>query len=140
MLEDQLRAELNAVYNSLSWRITAPLRFLSLQVKRLIRLFRSPKQTIKALIHWSLRQPILVSLAKKFFHYFPNLKHRIRRIALNPVIPVTPTIALPSAPVAEVLVVTEDKHENLYSTQTTRLSSSSQAIFFELQAAIKNKK
>ncbi len=83
---------------------------------------------------------MLVTLAKKFFHYFPNLKHRIRRIALNPVIPVTPTIALPSAPMEQVLAPTEEKHESVSSAQTARLSSSSQAIFFELQAAIKNKK
>lgn len=87
-----------------------------------------------------MRQPVLVMFAKKFFHWFPNLKHRIRRIALNPLIPVTPTIALPRAPVAEVLELVDGKPESMSAAQTARLSSSSQAIFFELQAAIKNKK
>jgi hypothetical protein len=143
MPEDQLRKELDAVYNSLSWRVTAPLRLLSFWVKWVVRILRSPKQAFKALIHWGIRQAWLVTIARKFFTYFPGLKNRLRRFALNPLVSVTPTIAIPVSAKHET---TELVESNLISSQEgvsselDKISLASQVIFFELQAAIKNKK
>jgi hypothetical protein len=143
MPEDQLRKELDAVYNSLSWRITAPLRFLSFWVKRVVCILRSPKQAFKALIHWGIRQAWLVTIARKFFSYFPGLKNRLRRFALNPSVSVMPTIAIPVSAKNEAIELVES---NLMSSQAgvsselDKISLASQVIFFELQAAIKNKK
>jgi hypothetical protein len=36
MSEQQLRAELDAVYSSVSWRVTAPLRTLNAQLRRFV--------------------------------------------------------------------------------------------------------
>lgn len=143
MPEDQLRKELDAVYNSLSWRVTAPLRFLSFWVKWLVRILRSPKQACKSMIHWGIRQAWLVTIARKFFTYFPGLKKRLRKFALNPLVSVTPTIAIP---VSAKYETTELVESNLMSSQAgvsselDKISLASQVIFFELQAAIKNKK
>lgn len=52
MNEDQLRAELEAVYASSSWKITAPLRYIVLLLKRggLSRLHKDVRALLRKLL------------------------------------------------------------------------------------------
>ncbi|MBC3806243.1 hypothetical protein H8K52_02650 [Undibacterium seohonense] len=78
MNEEQLRAELDSVYRSLSWRITAPLRYLSLNVKRLRFALRSPKKALIRAIQLAIRNQKIAAFGRLVVNRFPALKTRLR--------------------------------------------------------------
>ena len=78
MNEEQLRAELDSVYRSLSWRITAPLRYLSLNVKRLRFALRSPKKALIRAIQLAIRNQKIAAFGRLVVNRFPALKSRLR--------------------------------------------------------------
>jgi hypothetical protein len=81
MNEDDLRAELNAVYHSWSWRITAPLRFASAALRSLKPKNFSLKRMAASFVRLLLRQPALVAFIKNMLNRFPGLKERFKRVA-----------------------------------------------------------
>ncbi|WP_395009614.1 hypothetical protein [Undibacterium sp.] len=78
MNEEQLRAELDSVYRSLSWRITAPLRYLSLNVKRLRFALGSPKKALIRAIQLAIRNQKIAAFGRLVVNRFPALKTRLR--------------------------------------------------------------
>lgn len=122
MNEKQLRAELDAVYGSLSWRITAPLRYLSAFVKRSILPFLSPKFWLKGLIAFILRRPTLVSILKRCLMYVPGAKVWAKGVMQNAILE-SQSDYLP----AELDVDTD--------SQLPVISANSLLIYRELQAA-----
>ncbi len=80
MNEKQLRAELDAVYRSTSWKITAPLRSLSAFVQRYLIPAISPRRWGAALVSLMLRQTALVVWLKRFLFRFPRLQTWVRRV------------------------------------------------------------
>lgn len=78
MSEENLRAELHAVYHSWSWRITAPLRYMSLTLRRVKFVLTSPKRAALRLLQICARNPRVVQIGKRFLHQFPQLKSRVK--------------------------------------------------------------
>lgn len=56
MSEQQLRAELDAVYRSTSWRITAPFRLLVSLIKEPRTIVGLPRRIVRKLTHIGMRQ------------------------------------------------------------------------------------
>jgi hypothetical protein len=164
MNEEQLRAELNAVYNSLSWRLTAPLRFISARFKGLRSLLVSPKRTFTFMVRALLQQESLVRIAKRIVNRFPKLKARLKplvhRAARGEVQAYSSGIMFSHhaekfelAQQTQMAVLQQNQDQNQERTQDPQLESDklpklvkrtpsarSMAIFFELQSAINNKK
>jgi hypothetical protein len=83
MTEKQLREQLDAVYASTSWKITAPLRFFFLMFKTKNGAFVTLKKTISRSVFYvaslpSVRKFVLVLLRK-----FPNTKKWLKKIILD---------------------------------------------------------
>lgn len=92
--EVQLRQELAHTYESLSWQLTAPLRFANAVARSVVadalswvklRPGTLPRKIsgriIGALARSVIRHPRLVRLAKRLLTHFPTLEPRLRRIA-----------------------------------------------------------
>lgn len=127
MSEQQLRAELDAVYRSTSWRITAPLRFLMTRLKFLMNLLTAPKQAMMRALRFLYRYEWVVSLAKYVLQYFPALRKRIRAQIYH--IPSPSSSLVPTSIMIEALPKRADN-----------MSDASMQILSELQAALQNKK
>jgi O-antigen chain-terminating methyltransferase len=84
MNDKQLRAELDAVYRSTSWRITAPLRALSSLARRASFAFRAPKQAARRLLQKLASHPKLGAYGRRILLRFPTLKARIRQSLVAP--------------------------------------------------------
>ncbi|MFZ6818651.1 hypothetical protein [Undibacterium sp. Ji22W] len=123
MNEKQLRAELEAVYGSISWRITAPLRYFSAFVKRYILRPLSPKVWLRAFVAFVLRRPSLVAFLKSALTYVPWAKSWAQRLFRKgmPAVQQTP------------LPPTVELHAE---SQLPAISAASSLIYRELQAAI----
>lgn len=63
MSEQQLRAELDAVYRSTSWRITAPFRLLVSLIKQPRTILGLPKRLVRKLKHLATHRSIEHSIA-----------------------------------------------------------------------------
>lgn len=124
MNEKQLRAELDAVYQSASWRITAPLRLLSKFVQRFLLRPLSPRRLISTLVTLLLRQTALVSRIKRHLHHFPRVQISARRFihGMNQdrVIYYEPSMEVADSP-----------------SDAPQLSRASQLIYQELKRAVK---
>lgn len=83
MTEKQLREQLDAVYASSSWRITAPFRFFSTLLKTGRFRIGSPKRLIFSLLHWSARKPSLRYWGQRLLRRFPKLERRVRHFVLS---------------------------------------------------------
>lgn len=83
MTEKQLREQLDAVYASTSWRLTAPLRFFVSLLKGQGLRAIWPKQLIIAAMHRAAAQPRLRRLGQRVLTRFPNLRMRVRRAILR---------------------------------------------------------
>lgn len=118
MNEKQLRAELDAVYGSLSWRLTAPLRLLSLTVRRLGFVLRAPKQAARRIVQKIANHPRLGPLGRRVLNRFPHMKARLRHNMLAP------------APVKAVAIATDEK---LDPQQLSGLTPSAQQLYHKLR-------
>lgn len=83
MTEQQLREQLDAVYASTSWKITAPFRFFVSLIKSTGLRLGSPLKTFLAALHWAARQPRLRYWGLRILRRFPTLEKRIRNIILS---------------------------------------------------------
>lgn len=87
MNEEQLRAQLNAVYSSTSWRITAPLRAMS----RIVRAGGVSKAEVKARIVSILRflskSDFIRRAGKRILSYFPSLRAKVQGLLLQRPLP-----------------------------------------------------
>lgn len=76
--------ELQALYNSRSWQITAPLRrtiHLSRSIKRVLR--DKAKKQIIGFARFVWARPRLKTLSTKLIELFPRLKQRLQRLAVE---------------------------------------------------------
>ena len=83
MTEKQLREQLDAVYASTSWRLTAPLRWLVRSLKPSAIRSIAPKRTLAVLIRRVATQPALQRFGQRVLRRFPNTKMRIKRLVLR---------------------------------------------------------
>lgn len=81
MSEQQLRAELDAVYRSTSWRITTPFRLLVSIIKQPRTILELPRRFARWLIRFVMRQPLLNQLAKRILSLFPTWLARFQQKA-----------------------------------------------------------
>lgn len=81
MSEQQLRAELDAVYRSTSWRITAPFRLLVSLIKQPRTILGLPRRFVRWSIRFVMRQPLLNQLAKRILNFFPTWQARFQQKA-----------------------------------------------------------
>lgn len=99
MNEEQLRAELDAVYGSLSWKITTPLRLLS----KSLRSVKSGGLRLRSfsirVARFVVRQPLIRQLGKVILNYFPGVKRRLRGLLFPALVPVQITQANTPVPV-----------------------------------------
>ncbi|MBR7801477.1 hypothetical protein [Undibacterium fentianense] len=72
MSEQQLREELNAVYRSTSWRMTAPLRLFATLIKQPRLIMGLPKRVIRRLMHFVMRRQKLNNAALFILKMFPR--------------------------------------------------------------------
>lgn len=89
MNEEQLRAQLNAVYSSTSWRITAPLRTLS----GLVRAGKLPRARIKSrivsILRFLAKSEMVRRIGKRVLSHTPKLRNKLQGLLLQPAIPTT---------------------------------------------------
>jgi hypothetical protein len=81
MTEDQLRAQLDAVYASTSWRITAPLRFVSGLIKHRTLPSLRLRQRMRSLLGRAIRNPLFRKAGSAVLRAFPSLREPLHRIA-----------------------------------------------------------
>ncbi|MBC3873070.1 hypothetical protein [Undibacterium flavidum] len=127
MSEQQLREELDAVYRSTSWRITAPLRFFMAGLKFLIYSIGSPKKSMIRVLRYLNQYRWIVSAATFVLDYFPGIKKRIRGHVFN------------FEPQASEFRQKPAK-DSVALKRTANMSEASIQILSELEAALKNKK
>jgi len=89
---EELNRWLKAVYATLSWRITAPLRMVKTFAVRLVRklqrilakpghwISQAMFQLLAKIARWAARDPRLRSLGKKLLSRSPGLQVRVRRL------------------------------------------------------------
>jgi SAM-dependent methyltransferase len=148
-----LNKELQALYNSKSWRITWPLRKLmqflswlfSMPIRISLWLVRLPKRTARWLLvksmSYALKRPGLKLRARALIYNFPKLERKLRRLAqargLTTVQP-----ASTAQPVAELVESNPSDNKDSETTVTVaELTPSARRIYAELVAAItQNKK
>ncbi|MCH8621912.1 hypothetical protein [Undibacterium sp. TS12] len=82
MNEEQLRAELKAVYGSVSWKITAPLRLLGKTFSMLKNGGLNLRSLLVRTARYIARQPRIKQLGMKLLNYFPGVKRRLKRVLL----------------------------------------------------------
>lgn len=83
MTEQQLHEQLDAVYASTSWKITAPLRFISSLLKSRGWRSISPRKMIFWTVNRISRQPQLRSLVRNVLRRFPKVEIYLRQFILD---------------------------------------------------------
>lgn len=99
LLAHQYFTQLEAVYASTSWRVTAPLRGIRLFGRTLFRnpLKSNAKQVIRHAARYAHRRPWLAMLALRTLKRFPRLKLRLAHIVSGlEVRPIQSTVAMPT--------------------------------------------
>jgi hypothetical protein len=81
MTEDQMRAELDAVYASTSWRITAPMRFVSGLIKHRTLPALRLRQRLRGLLGRVIRNPLFRKAGSAVLRAFPSLREPLSRLA-----------------------------------------------------------
>lgn len=128
MNEKQLREELDAVYGSLSWKLTAPLRHLSAAVRLYIVRPLSPRLYIHHLGLYVIRRPRLLRFIEKLASVIPGLPERIQRFQDRIAQQVAAELALKEAAEPEVEVIVQPT-----------LSANARALHLELLHMINKK-
>lgn len=94
MNEEQLRAELAAVYASTSWRMTAPLRLTMTMVYSVRAFVRNPRPLVGNVLRRAGQVEALRKTGGGALRSFPTLHERVKRIVYpNSYVPVAPLIA-----------------------------------------------
>jgi hypothetical protein len=83
MTEEELKAQLNAVYASTSWRVTAPLRFVGGVARGMIGLFARPRAALREVLKRMARNEAIRRFAVRMLEPFPELKKRIRNSVID---------------------------------------------------------
>ncbi|MBC3832243.1 hypothetical protein H8K33_12025 [Undibacterium amnicola] len=127
MSEQKLREELDAVYRSTSWRMTAPLRLLMAGLKFCMYSIGSPKKSMIRVLRFLTRYQWIVISAKYVLDYFPGIRKRIRGHVFS-----------------FESVEPQFKHrlvnERVASKRADSMSDASMQILSELEAALQNKR
>ncbi|MFZ6875210.1 hypothetical protein ACO0LF_24350 [Undibacterium sp. Di27W] len=123
MNEKQLRAELDAVYASTSWKVMAPFRYV---VGKIIAI-KNTKQSIRSLAGRMIRRAVAIpgikNLALRILVYFPGIERRIRKS-------MQPRLA------PQVVSAGKQTPEAPKQLNDSRLSAKAQIIFNKLQTEI----
>lgn len=113
MTEDQIRAELDAVYRSTSWRVTAPLRFVGALVKHRTSPAFRPRERVRRLLGRIVRHPAIRKIGSAVLRAFPSWRAPMQRIARKFASAPAPTSlgpsGLPSAQ-SEAVLSAQAKH------------------------------
>lgn len=135
MTEEQLRAQLDAIYASTSWKVTAPLRWLSQIFQKINGIFTVPSKLFnlfrrmpRAILGKIVSQPLLRQMGLKVLIYFPRLKMRLKKTMMDGggrVAKHRPDLSI--AP-------------NLSEIKNKNLTADAQKILCELQHLIQNQK
>ncbi len=92
---DALQATLQAVYNSTSWRVTAPMRRAKTALMKVlpgirrvsVKAVRLPSRLMLPVLtktaRWAAGNPLLVSIANKLLQRSPVLRARLRRLVIT---------------------------------------------------------
>lgn len=83
MNENDLKAELEAVYRSTSWRVTMPLRWVGGVFKRSAGLLAHPRAAARAVLGSIVRTQAIRQLAVRALQPFPGLKARVRNLTIR---------------------------------------------------------
>lgn len=83
MNEDDLKAELDAVYGSTSWRVTKPLRWVGGVLRRAAGLLTHPRASVRSAVSSAMRTPAVRQLAARALRPFPGLKARVRNLTIR---------------------------------------------------------
>lgn len=121
MTEEQLRAQLEAVYASTSWKITAPLRGIARLRRPFSGIKLSPKRALAALIRYLAGQAFLQRLGRRVFGRFPNVKVRLRSLIMR----------------SNHMAAGKRTGQALSYGELEHLSPAAQAILAELKASIR---
>ena len=82
MSEEQLRIQLDAVYASSSWRLTAPLRFFVRVLRSLkgglAHPMTSSKTVLVLILMQAARYPRLKAFGERILGFFPKLRQRLK--------------------------------------------------------------
>jgi hypothetical protein len=122
-----VRAELEGVYASLSWRITAPLR----ECRRVVsRLLSSPRRVVRGplvrVIRFALGRPAVKRPIMRVLSHFPGLLLRLQRFAVR-------------AGQAPHMGAFADRQRNVSHLANGSLSPKSARVLDELMTAIKER-
>lgn len=149
-MSDQLDKELRAVYASRSWRITWPLRQVSLFARWLLawpgRIARQSVKIFKItfrpivlkIMRAMLNRPVLREHLNNILHNFPRLHERLKTIARNDgLLPPLPASEIPQPDVSPVNVVSDHKQPEPRQTamDLNQLPEDARRVFRELQQA-----
>ena len=104
MNEEQDRAQLEAIYASKSWKITAPLRVIMSLMQRAITLLSDPTSWPGRLLRFAANQPVLRRYGKRFVQTFPHSRNRLlktmnqseRLVQSKPIHPIAAAVETPA--------------------------------------------
>ncbi len=83
MSEKKVRDELDAVYASTSWKITAPIRAIGMVLGLVRRKMFRPKKVLVTVIRRLANRQIIRSVAQRVFLRFPRLEMRVRNLIIS---------------------------------------------------------
>lgn len=78
MSDQDLQAQLEAIHNSTSWKITAPLRFFSRLFSGELSVKSIAKKIIVSITRLAVKNPILLRVGAKLLVFFPQLRTSLR--------------------------------------------------------------
>jgi hypothetical protein len=129
MNEEQLRAELAAVYASRSWKITAPLRRIIDIARRSWRLLREPRRIPGVILRRAGRYPAMRHLGGKFLLRVSPALHA--RVLAGMAVPAGVTVSYVMAPAAEM----QTGAATHVAVPELRIPAAARDVFAELCAA-----
>ncbi|WP_394777604.1 hypothetical protein [Undibacterium sp.] len=122
MTEEQLKAQLDAIYSSTSWKLTSPLRYTAAMLKSSQLRATSVRRVLFGFIRGLGRLPLIRKAGAQILKLVPGLRSRVRNVVL--------------AERLEHLLPRPSLIKQ--SVGMSELSPSAQAIFIKLQAAMRD--
>lgn len=135
MNEEQLRAQLQAVYASKSWKITAPMRELVALFNRLSALLRHPYRIPGIVLRRASANATLRHYGRLLLRAFPGWRAGILR-RMNP--PELDLVQMPATTARAASLTTQDAESalpNIISPAEDHLSPAARKVLFQLRAA-----